>query len=92
MIDIRTTAEVTMVSIPAKDLETFKLLVNRALNTWIDAPTSMKDLGDLLTHGMVMQGNVQSNKCKHGKLEPRPYDLTYHCNVCGKSWCDPAHG
>lgn len=53
-IDIRTTAEVTMISIPTQDLEAFKALVNRALNTWVDAPSSMKELGDMLTHAWIV--------------------------------------
>lgn len=33
----------------------FKALIRRGLNTWDDAPPELKQLGDLLDHGHVLQ-------------------------------------
>jgi hypothetical protein len=44
-----------LISVGPDQVESFKLLVSRALNTWADAPVAMKELGDMLTHGRVTQ-------------------------------------
>jgi hypothetical protein len=43
------------ISITEESMEDFIKLVNRALNTWDDAPKDLKELGDMLVHGKVLQ-------------------------------------
>ena len=35
--------------------DNFKTLVNRALNTWADAPAELKEFGDILLEGKPLQ-------------------------------------
>lgn len=35
--------------------EAFKILVQRALNCWPDAHPELKELGDMLMHGRILQ-------------------------------------
>ena len=42
-------------SITEESLPSFTKAINRALNTWDDAPAEMKELGDMLTHGKILQ-------------------------------------
>lgn len=39
----------------AESEQAFKILVRRALNTWPDAHPDLKELGDMLDHGRVLQ-------------------------------------
>lgn len=48
------TGEVTL-AISKEALEAFKLLVNKGLNCWDKAPPELKELGDILSHGEVLQ-------------------------------------
>lgn len=43
------------ITITDESVGKFKILVDRALNCWPDAPGELKDLGDMLTHGRVTQ-------------------------------------
>lgn len=36
-------------------IENFKALIRRGLNTWDDAPPELKQLGDMLDHGRILQ-------------------------------------
>jgi hypothetical protein len=40
-------------------LKNFIALVDRALNTWDSAPAELKNLGDMLTHGYVIQDHTR---------------------------------
>lgn len=44
-----------VVSIHQSQIENFKTLVNRALNVWPDAPPELKEFGDLLLEGKILQ-------------------------------------
>jgi hypothetical protein len=43
------------IAITEESMESFTKMVNRALNTWDDAPKDLKELGDMLVHGRVLQ-------------------------------------
>lgn len=43
------------ITITDESIDNFKILIDRALNCWPDAPGELKDLGDILTHGRVTQ-------------------------------------
>lgn len=38
-----------------EDIATFKQAINRAMNVWDGAPWQMKELGDMITEGKLMQ-------------------------------------
>lgn len=38
-----------------EDIALFQLLVRRALNTWDRAPQQVKEFGDLVTEGTILQ-------------------------------------
>lgn len=40
------------------DIELFKVAMNRALNCWDRAPGHLKEFGDLVTEGKVLQNYV----------------------------------
>lgn len=42
-------------SVTAESLPNFTKLVNRALNCWPNAPAELKQLGDMLTEGKILQ-------------------------------------
>ena len=43
------------ISITSESIEDFTKMVNRALNTWDEAPKDLKELGDMLVHGKILQ-------------------------------------
>lgn len=44
-----------MVFVKNETLESFKTLVQRAMNTWPDAPAELKEFADLLLEGKILQ-------------------------------------
>ena len=48
------------ISLTEKDINTFRKVLLRALNTWPDCPTNWKELADLIEHGKVLQEYVDS--------------------------------
>jgi hypothetical protein len=44
-----------IIRINKQTIPAFKQLVQRALNTWADAPPELKEFGDLLEHNQVLQ-------------------------------------
>lgn len=42
-------------SVTAESIENFKALMNRALNTWDNAPVELKELGDMVVQGKILQ-------------------------------------
>ncbi len=42
-------------SVTEESIPGFQQLVRRALNCWPDAPPELKELGDMLEHGKVLQ-------------------------------------
>ena len=53
--------------ISGEDMNDFKHLINRGLNTWDRAPARIKELGDLIIHGEITQ-NYQAQAAS----KPRP--------------------
>lgn len=45
----------TYIEVPEELMIPFKQLINKALNTYPDAHPALKEFGDLLTHGKVLQ-------------------------------------
>jgi hypothetical protein len=43
------------ISVTADSIDSFIVMINRALNCWDSAPKELKELGDMLTHGYVTQ-------------------------------------
>jgi hypothetical protein len=43
------------IAITEDSIESFTKMVNRALNTWDEAPKDLKELGDMLVHGKILQ-------------------------------------
>lgn len=41
--------------IPEELIPAFKQLINRALNTYVNAHPALKEFGDILEHGRVLQ-------------------------------------
>lgn len=48
--------------IPSQILPQFKELVSRALNVWPDCHPALKEFGDILTHGKVLQDNYWAQR------------------------------
>ena len=42
-------------NVSPQSLPDFKLLVQRAMNTWPDAPAELKEFADLLLEGKILQ-------------------------------------
>ena len=71
--------------------ENFKLMVRRALNTWDDAPQELKELGDMLDHGKILQdysGNKSMAAVTSGDTGPDLYPGVEDsslpiCEYCG---------
>jgi hypothetical protein len=42
-------------SVTEESLPSFTKAINRALNTWDEASAELKELGDMLTHGKILQ-------------------------------------
>lgn len=77
-------------------LEIFAQMVSRALNTWDDAPPDLKQLGDMLSHGHVLQdytgnhsmSNVVSGDTgpdKFPELESRDLPICEYCGARGEA-------
>lgn len=43
------------VNITGEQIEQFKTLVNRAMNTWDRAPAELKEFADMVTEGKILQ-------------------------------------
>lgn len=43
------------IEVTEESLKNFEALINRALNCWDSAPSELKELGDMFTHGRVTQ-------------------------------------
>ena len=57
------------ITIPIERVTEFKAILNRALNTWQDAPPEWKELSDILEHGQMLQDyyfQILYKKNKHG--------------------------
>lgn len=55
MIKIDKRSFETHIVIPNELVEKFRILMDRALNTHCDAHPAFKELGDMLSHGHVLQ-------------------------------------
>lgn len=45
-----------------EDIALFQRLVNRALGTWDNAPAQIKEFGDIVTEGKILQDYQGGNK------------------------------
>ena len=46
------------ISVTQESVSDFNKLIDRGLNTWVDAPKDLKDLGDMLAHGRITQDHT----------------------------------
>lgn len=76
-----------IITVDGESISQFKELVNRALNCWDDAPKDLKELGDMLSHGKILQQYSDSpSQSKIKFLDPAPIenlDLP-KCELCGQ--------
>ena len=52
--ELGNTSEI-QITLPVERVTEFKTILNRALNTWADAPPEWKELSDILEHGQMLQ-------------------------------------
>lgn len=75
-----------LIGITASELENFKHLVQRAMNTWQDAPVSMREFADKLLHGYVRQDYAAYDHINHitsSRVRPTTNRLLqYVCLEC----------
>lgn len=72
----------------AATINSFQQLLNRALNTWEDAPADWKELSDKMEHGKVLQNytkhvNSGTRAVQETPLPPLPEPLPV-CSSCGQ--------
>lgn len=64
-ITVHTWPDSVLVTIPTKQLESFKELVNRGANCWDKAPAGIKEFADILMNGHSLQDY-------HNISDPKP--------------------
>lgn len=67
MIDVTIENAVHVIKVTENDWKDFQNLIQRAANTFPNAPPAMKELADLVTNGTVLQNYWDQNKDQQKK-------------------------
>lgn len=73
-----------------KSLNHFKLLVNRAMNCWDNAPPELKEFADILEYGKPLQDYYSMDQPMNTKPEPvkvlseSEVEALLPCEECGR--------
>ncbi len=65
LTEYKSNEEALGIFVPKEFVEAFKQLVQRATNTWPDAPPEIKEFADMICEGKVLQDYYSQNKDQH---------------------------
>lgn len=89
-IDTNEPRQVTLVAIPYFLLPAFRQLVSRGLNTWDHAPPEIKEFGDMICEGKVLQDYKAQDSSRADlipvggfTIHPPVYKSSTNCRECG---------
>jgi hypothetical protein len=91
VVYMETTTGTCLIGVPKSSIPAFKQLVRRALNTWDHAPPEIKEFGDMVEHGRVLQDYYAQDSSK-AEVKPKsvqaaqewPFTKCVDCGCPGK--------